>query len=399
MPNLASIEVCCGCSACASVCPKNAIRMVADNEGFLQPVIDENKCVSCGLCERSCPALSSTELLWGSINPRVFAGWHKQDRGSCSSGGIFSALARNTIEKGGIVFGATLDENFNCKHIAVERLEDLDKLRGSKYIQSSIGDTFSFAKEYLKKDRLVLFSGTPCQIAGLKAFLKKDYANLLTVDLACHGVPSNTTFKSYLNKLQRAKKSLKPVKKFSFRLPDGWGKTSRIQTQNGSWKTLYGVDALYMSAFDKNALFRKSCYTCQYTKIPRIGDISLADFWGIGQVGVPFKHDVMKGVSLVLANTPKGVDAIEKIGEDSFIEERTLKEALANNHNLRAPSEKFGQRDAVISAFLDENISLCNIDGKYGLTSHGMKALIKEYSSKLGAFDIAKRIYNKVKSL
>lgn len=399
MPNLANGEMCTGCSSCANVCPKNAIRMVADNEGFLQPVIDGKKCVNCGLCERSCPTLSLTEMPLGATNPRVYAGWHKQDRGLCSSGGIFSALARNVIKKGGIVFGAILDNDFNCKHIAIEQLEDLDKLRGSKYIQSSIGNTFCLAKEYLKNDRLVLFSGTPCQIAGLKAFLKKDYANLLTIDLACHGVPSNTAFKSYLNKLQSAKKSVKNVKKFSFRLPDGWGKTSRIQMQDGSWKSLYGVDALYMSAFDKNALFRKSCYTCQYTKIPRIGDVSLADFWGIGQAGVPFKHDVMKGVSLVFANTPKGVDAIEKIGEDSFIEERTLKEALANNHNLRAPSEKFGQRDAVIEAFLDENISLHDIDRKYGLTNHGLKALIKEYSSKLGAFDIAKRIYNKVKSL
>lgn len=399
MPNLASVEVCCGCSACANVCPKNAIRMVADDEGFLQPIIDEKECVSCGLCERSCPALHLTEWPLGSTPPRVFAGWHKQDRGLCSSGGMFSALARNVIKNNGVVFGVILDADFNCKHIAVEQLEDLDKLRGSKYIQSSIGNTFYSAKECLKKDRLVLFSGTPCQIAGLKAFLKKDYANLLTVDLACHGVPSNTVFKSYLKKLQSAKKSIQIVKNFSFRLPNGWGKTSRIQIQNDSWKTLYGVDALYMSAFDKSALFRKSCYICQYTRIPRVGDISLADFWGIGQAGVPFKHDVMKGVSLILANTPKGVEAIEKIGENTFIEERTLKEALANNHNLRAPSEKFSQRDAVIRAFLDENISLHDIDKKYCLTDHGLKAQIKEYSSKLGAFDIAKRIYNKVKSL
>lgn len=399
MPNLASIEACCGCSACANICPKNAIRMVADNEGFLQPAIDEKKCVNCGLCEHSCPALSLAELPFGSTNPRVFAGWHKQDRGLCSSGGIFSALARNVIANEGVVFGAILDDDFNCKHVAVEQLDDLDKLRGSKYVQSSIGNTFCLAKEYLKKGRLVLFSGTPCQVAGLKAFLKKDYANLLTVDLACHGVPSNTTFKSYLNKLQRENKSLKNATKFSFRLPDGWGKTSRILTQNGSWKTLYGVNALYMSAFDKSALFRKSCYACQYTKIPRIGDVSLADFWGIGQAGIPFNHDVMKGVSLVLANTSKGVEAVKKTGKDSFVEERTLKEALANNHNLRAPSEKFSQRDAVIKAFLDENISLHDIDRKYGLTDHDLKALIKEYSSKLGFFSFVKRIYNKVKSL
>ena len=399
MPNLASVEACCGCSSCANVCPRNAIRMVADNEGFLQPVIDDKACVNCGLCERSCPALSLTVLSFGSANPRVFAGWHKQDRGLCSSGGIFSALARNIIANEGVVFGAILDDVFNCRHIAIERLEDLGKLRGSKYVQSSIGNTFCMVKEYLAKDRLVLFSGTPCQIAGLKAFLKKDYANLLTIDLACHGVQSNTIFKSYLNKLQRTKEALKIIKNFSFRLPDGWGKTSRIQIQDGSWKTLYGVDALYMSAFDKSAIFRKSCSTCQYTKIPRIGDISLADFWGIGQVGIPFKHDVMKGVSLILANTSKGVDAIEKIGDDSFVEERSLEEALAKNHNLRAASEEFGQRDAVIKDFLDEKVSLRDIDKKYGLTDRGLKALIKEYSSKFGAFKIAKRIYNKVKSL
>ena len=396
MPNLASLEVCCGCSSCANVCPKGAIRMIVDNEGFLQPVVDEKICIDCKICEQVCPQINSSNR-WGDSNPRTYAAWHKLDRCCSSSGGMFSAFARQILKNGGSVFGACLDEQLNCRHIEISSIDDLPLVRGSKYIQSEIGECFKVIKQRLNDDKEVLFCGTPCQVAGLKFFLRKQYDNLLTIDLACHGVPSNQVFKKYVCKLQKRKKCA--VKGFEFRHRDGWGISPSILQDNQQLKPIYGVDALYMSAFDKSAFFRKSCYVCQYTKVPRVGDVTLADFWGIGRHGIPFKHNVMKGVSLVLANTAKGLNAVKKLDSETFIEERTLQEALIENHNLKSSSPFNAERDEIIQSFLDESMSLSDINQKYALVDHSLKEIAKEWSLKLGLFNIAKRIYNKVKSL
>lgn len=397
MPNLASVEKCFGCAACANVCPKNAIKMIADKEGFLQPVVDELVCVKCGLCERTCPVIAPNEKM-GTECPRAYAAWHKEDRRLSSSGGMFSAFARKVIDEGGFVFGASLDSQLTCSHLEVSKVEDLTLLRGSKYMQSAIGNAYKQIRSRLNENKKVLFCGTSCQVAGLRKFLRADYENLLTIDLTCHGVPSNLVFKSYVTKLQ-GKLQLSQIKSFEFRRRDGWGMFPSYSLDGISLNPVYGVDALYMSAFDKSALFRKSCYTCPYTKIPRVGDITLADFWGLGRYGTAFKHDVLKGVSLVLANTEKGAKAINALGEECFIEERSLQEALVENHNLKQPSALYSQRDSVIADFLDEKMSLCAIDKKYGLVDHSLKGSVKKYASKLGIFDIAKRIYNKVKTL
>lgn len=401
MPNLVSSEKCTGCSACTNICPQNAIKMIADNEGFLQPVIDETICVNCGLCEQTCPALSSN-LSFGSLNPNVYAGWHKLDRIISSSGGMFSAFSRRILSDGGSVFGASLDADFNCYHKEITTIEDLYLLRGSKYMQSKIGMILKVVKARLNEGKKVLFCGTPCQIAGLRNYLKKDYEGLLTIDLTCHGVPSNAVFKSYIDKLQKKLKLTEKnsrIQKYEFRRRDGWGMFPSYSVDGPRFTPVYGSNALYMKAFNKSALFRKSCYSCRYAKIPRIGDITLADFWGIGRHGDPFKYDTMKGVSLVLANTEKGLNAIKSLDEETFVEERTLDEALIENHNLTNSSPCHPQRDEIIRDFLNEQIPLKKIGNKYGLTNRNLKEIIKEYSSKLGLFSFVKRIYNKVKSL
>lgn len=401
MPKLAQHNECTGCSACMNICPQNAIKMIADYEGFLQPIVDDAFCLECGLCERTCPAIS-TELSFGTPNPKVYAGWHKHDRVISSSGGMFSAFARSVISDGGSVFGASMDSNLNCCYKEITTINDLYLLRGSKYMQSEIGTSYKIIRARLNEGKKVLFCGTPCQVSGLRKFLKKDYEGLLAIDLTCHGVPSNEVFKSYVYKLQKNLKLTEKgskIQRYEFRRLDGWEKFPSFSIEGGALRPVYGANALYMKAFDKSALFRQSCYSCEYAKIPRIGDITLADFWGIGRHGIPFKYDTMKGVSLVLANTEKGLNAIKSLNEDSFVEERTLEEALIENHNLTNSSLLHPHRDKIIQDFLNDQMSLKEIGEKYGLTNHSLKDVIKEYSSKLGLFGFVKRIYNKVKSI
>lgn len=394
MPILAELNKCTGCTACTNICTHNAIQMIEDNEGFLIPSVDSSKCVNCNLCEQICPVTNS-KLKIGTDNPKTFAMWSTNDRIVSSSGGAFSAFARYIIDKGGVIFGAVYDQDFNLIHTNTSCIEGLEPMRGSKYMQSSVGMTYREVKESLLSDKYVLFCGTPCQIAGLRSYLRKEYEKLLTLDLVCHGVPSNKIFKSYLNKLKSKIHIDKDeqVINYEFRRRNGWGFSPSISTNKCTKKKLYDVDALYMEAFNASAIFRKCCYTCCYSSIPRVGDCTIADFWGIGRYGTPFKHNVMKGVSLVLANTSKGQSIISEL-HDCFIEERTLDEALIENHNLRKVSHIHPKRDEIIASFLDPERTLESIDKEYHLIDHSVKAYIKKMSDKTGVFTITKTIYN-----
>ena len=395
MPTLASPETCTGCAACLNACTHSAITMTTDAEGFLTPNVDNSKCVECKLCEKACPVISPLQDK-GFMNPRAYAVWSEPDRKVSSSGGAFSAFARYVLQQGGVVFGTAFDEELHCKHIEIQDIDGLAPLRGSKYVQSEIGDTFAQVRNHLRADRKVLFCGTPCQVAGLKNFLRKPYPNLLTLDLICHGVPSDAVFQGYLKKI--SSRFAADVEGYEFRNRDGWGKTPSVSVC-GKFRRIYGVDALYMEAFNASATFRKCCYQCPYSNIPRIGDCTLGDFWGIGRYGNPFKHDTMKGVSLVLANTEQGKAAIHQLA-DCYIEERTLEEALIENHNLKKASFPNQNRESIIKDFLDPLKTLDAIDTKYKLVDHSIKATAKNIASRLGLFSLVKRIYNwyKVKS-
>lgn len=196
-------QTCVGCSACATVCHKNAITMIHDGEGFLYPEVDESRCVHCGLCQRVCP-VKSFDGLTRSIDAQFYGAKEcdEMERLSSSSGGVFSLLARRTLSQGGVVFGAAFDESLVVRHRCVDNLDDLASLRGSKYVQSEVGSCYEMVKCELASGRHVLFTGTPCQIAGLKAYLGKEYMNLLSVDLICHGVPSPAVFSKYLQELE-----------------------------------------------------------------------------------------------------------------------------------------------------------------------------------------------------
>lgn len=395
MPKLADYKYCTGCSACTNACSHKAIIMTPDKEGFLYPHVDESLCINCGVCEQVCPVIK-TNKPENSSSPKTYAMWHHKDRTISSSGGAFSAFARNIIKNKGKVFGASFDENMRLHHIGVSTIEELDLLRGSKYVQSDIEYSFKEVRKSLICGTPVLFCGTPCQIAGLKSFLKKQYDNLLTLDLVCHGVPSYKIFRSYLDKLSNEEK-LDKINSFQFRRVNGWGFSPSVETTKGKMN-LYGIQNLYMEAFTASALFRESCYSCPFAKLPRQGDCSIADFWGIGRHGTPFKYDVMKGVSLILANNTHGENAIKEL-ENSFLTERSLKEALIENHNINNPSERHQNRIDIIRDFLDENKSLKDINSKYHLVDSSIKGIIKMYASKWGLFSITKRIYNKYKTL
>lgn len=208
-------------------------------------------------------------------------------------------------------------------------------------------------------------------------------------------VPSNTLFHSYLLKLEDLKKV--KISMFEFRRRNGWGFASAI-SDRGKLEPIYDIENLYMYAFDKAVLFRKSCYACPYARLPRVGDCSIADFWGIGRHGKSFKHNVLKGVSLVLANNAKGINAVQNL-QESFVEERTLDEALAENYNIIHPSPLHPMRDKIIAAFLDSSRSLKSINKEFELIDNSLKERVKEYASRYHIYDLLKNIYNKYKAL
>lgn len=330
-------DQCVGCNACRAVCPQQSITMQPDQEGFFYPIIDKTSCVDCSLCVNVCPSFSTPDLNNKLTSPAVLAVWSTDAliRAKSSSGGVFSTLAEKVIKQNGIVFGAAFDSNLQLKHIAVHPGADLQPLRGSKYVQSDMEGVYEKAKEHLEKGDLVLFSGTPCQIAGLYSFLGKDHNNLLTCDLVCHGVPSPQVFQRYVNFLE--KKFNAKALKFEFRNKQKGWKTYGVAVQFDNGKEYFATlnEDNFMIGFLKNLYLRPSCYQCQFTGIPRIADITLGDFWGISRQCRDLDND--KGISLVLLNTRKGQKVFQKLQGNIFCTESTLEQAISGNHCLVKP--------------------------------------------------------------
>lgn len=309
-------ENCSGCQACANSCSKDAITMKRDSEGFSYPVIDAERCVQCGVCDRACPVLH-LEADVGEKEPEAWAFMHGDDRirQESSSGGIFSVLAQMVLDKGGIVFGAAFDENWQVVHIGVEDETGLARLRSSKYVQSDIGKTYRQAKEALNSGRSVLFSGTPCQIEGLHRFLGKLYPNLWLVDLICHGAPSPLVWEKYVQLCQQKGKILG----ISFRSKNlSWERFLLEIVYANSSKYQMPLDKdLYMQGFLQDLYLRPSCYNCQFKKKHRVSDITIADFWGIDQV-LPEMND-HRGTSLVIVHSQQAKRLMAEIDDGKKI--------------------------------------------------------------------------------
>lgn len=316
---------CCGCEACMQRCPKGCISMQSDSEGFLYPKINLAECIGCGLCEKVCPVINQGEI---HASEKIFAAKHKNEqiRMTSSSGGIFTVLAEAIIDEGGVVFGAKFNKNWEVIHDFAEIKEDLLAFRGSKYVQSHIGNSFKITEYYLKQGRKVLFSGTPCQIAGLRLFLQKEYENLLTVDFICHGVPSPKVWQAYLDGIisQRGGKNLYSshntsgenihINSIVFRDKQlGWRRYSLKLIMSASVAGQGENSILISEPLDKNVFLRgfmsnmflrPSCHFCKCRESRSGSDITLGDCWGIEFESTDFNDD--KGISLCMINTFKG---------------------------------------------------------------------------------------------
>lgn len=346
-PRLCSYSECTGCAACAAICPESAISMVPDIEGFLCPQVNATLCTSCGQCTSSCPILkhpptppideqnpSEQEQPF----PWVYAAWHLDTaiRQQSSSGGVFTALAENVLNRGGMVVGAAYDDNFLVLHACIESICDLHRLRGSKYVQSQLSpELLHKIQDAVKTDRVVLFSGTPCQVAGLHAFLGTKHNNLLCCDLICHGVPSPFFFKTYVD---FSKKKLKQLASISFRDKcTGWKNFSVVKhTSSGERVQCSMHEDPYMKAFLQNYALRRCCYLCKFTNIQRQGDITIADFWGISKRMPQYDQDD-KGTSLVLVNNQTGENWLNRCRPVLFLGESNIETAIAGNRLLKYP--------------------------------------------------------------
>lgn len=298
MVNICSTNKCTGCTACKWICEKNAITMVENNEGFYYPVVDREKCIDCELCKRTCP--SNTDTICKNEILEIYALKNKDmaSRLKSRSGGLFPLLSDIILKNGGIVYGVGFDDELNVIHKRVDNIKEIDNLRGSKYVDSRITNSFSLAKADLDSGRDVLFCGTPCQIAGLKAYLRKNYDNLITVDVICHGVPSQKIYREYIDYILKKHKT---ISDFNFRDKKmGWN--THIESYGIKGKRIYSE--LYRNVFYSDLALKLSCYNCHYASLNRVSDITLGDFWGIEELYPKFNDN--KGVSQILINTEKG---------------------------------------------------------------------------------------------
>ena len=372
---------CCGCSACVQRCPKQCIRLEEDTEGFLYPQVDEETCIKCGLCEKVCPILNQADKL-SVLEVLAVKNPDDEERMNSSSGGVFLPLAREVINQGGVVFGAVYDESWEVHHVYAEKIEDVYPMMGSKYLQSKIGNSFKDAERFLKQGREVLFVGSPCQIAGLRTYLRsKQYPNLLAVDFLCHGVPSPGVWRRYLaetyggydakeqSRLQatagknsvllsslNATSTIGDIK-FRDKRESGWKKFRFVVRQKSASKadqnTVLSSDIHYMNPFMQGFLsdiyLRPSCYACKCKNGVNHSDMTIADFWGINQSAPEFDDD--KGVGLVLLNTEKGEEYFSRLPMDMM--PSNLEKAHYYNGGFNEHTKAHPKRDQFF--FLIEN--------------------------------------------
>lgn len=324
---------CTGCFACQNICPKKCIDFIPDDKGHVYPYINKDICINCGLCSKVCPSLNAVEQKYPIT---AFASWALNDteRKTSTSGGVASVFSRKVLKNNGVVFGASIGNGLIVKHIMIEKESDLYKLKGSKYVHSYIENSFSLAKEKLDLGIKVLFIGTPCQIAGLRKYLRKEYSNLLTVDIICHGVPSQQM-------LHEEAKGL-DVDRFTFRDENGYNMQFYKGTKSISCKPM--PKSFYLSAFMKGITCRESCHTCSYANEKRVSDITIGDFWGLGELKNASK-EVQKGISVILPITEKGLSFVNTCSNDLFLEERAVEEAVQGNGQLKHPSKSDQGRD------------------------------------------------------
>lgn len=386
---------CIGCAACYSLCPSAAVTMKENEEGFLFPVIETDKCTECGLCVKICPALNPQYK--NNKNPECYAAMASDEiRAESSSGGVFPVLAYHFLEHGGYVAGAVWETDGSVKHIVSDKRDDIENMRGSKYLQSVIGDCFKDIKTLLEENKKVLFTGTPCQVAGLYAFLRKDYENLYTVELICHGVPSPKVFKKYL--AENLEKDEKFVKTDFRDKIYGWDSKLVISTQTSQRKiTHFAADDSYMQSFLKNISLRESCGDCKFNRLPRQSDMTIGDFWLIRRYRK--QMDDKKGTSVILVNNLKGSKLLKNIADNfKILKKVPLKYGIKGNPNIVQSSKMNIYRELFFKSIASQTLEKqmeCYFNGKadfllvnfwdsfnnYGalMTAYAMQQLIRSF--------------------
>lgn len=351
---------CCACGACVQICPKQAISFEPDESWFLYPAVDEKRCVHCGLCEKVC--CFRKELPQPTRLAVYAAAAENIEREHSASGGVFAGLAAKVIDGGGVVFGSAMQYDGNqitVRHRAARTREELIRLQGSKYVQSAIGDCYRSARDSLEKGETVLFSGTPCQIAGLYSFLRKDYSKLYTIDIVCHGVPSEKFFQDYLTFEEQ--KTGKKVTDFRFRdKSKGWklfGKMTAVDGQNKQSERFFEPEeSSYYQLFLNGYTYRENCYSCPYAGGYRPGDLTIGDFWGIEVVqpellkqnGGPLDEE--KGISCLIVNTDRGMMLLKSAPEIRLYES-SFEKAKKYNGQLREPSKLKPEREIALALY------------------------------------------------
>lgn len=328
MIELAQKRQCSGCSACAAICPCRAIEMQADEEGFLYPRINEDSCISCGQCLNVCPVIKAAGEKQKRRQEKGYICYALDDRirAGSTSGGVFTELAKCVLRNNGIVYGAAFDKSYAVRHIGIREEADLLKLSGSKYVQSSLGEVYQEIRERLEEGGCVLFSGTPCQVGGLKKYLKKEYPNLLTVDFVCYGVGSPLVWKKYLESFYRTDK----IRNIIFKEKKyGWRNWHFAVFYKHYVRREKGTDNLYMSGYLKGIFLRPSCYECSFKGLERASDMTIADCWGIERLNPSIYPEL--GVSAVAAHTERGNEVLKRMEGQMYLEPADMEQLFRDN--------------------------------------------------------------------
>lgn len=364
---------CCGCNACAEICPMHCIEMLNDSKGFLYPKVDTATCIDCGACEKVCPFEGGNIALNSPLT--AYAAWNKDREQylASSSGGVAYVFSSYIIKQGGVVYGCTSD-GMQIRHIRVASLSELSKLQGSKYVQSDVRGLFDLVKADLKAKKPVLFIGTPCQVAGLKNYIKRIPEHLYLVDLICHGVPSQQMLYEHINHVAAGHS----VEQLSFRK----GQLFHIEITSPCGTT-YSAEPhkdMYYRAFLDGISYRKSCYHCPFARKERISDITIGDFWGIKDTA-SLPLEISGGISVLLPSSEKGKALIEAAKPNLSIYERSINEAVAGNNQLRSPV-KYSLRVRIFNSLyplisLEKAAYICVVDQKF-------RTLFKIINRKIG---------------
>ena len=383
---------CCGCSACAQICPKKCIKMVEDNEGFLYPHVNKNSCVNCGMCERVCPIINDKPETESKQTAYVVQNKNPQILHQSTSGGAFSALACWILKQGGVVFGAAYDGKFTVCHQYVENEDDLKIFRNSKYVQSQIGNSFKIAKDFLKQGRLVLFSGTGCQLEGLFSYLQKNYENLWTIDVVCHACPSPLMFRKYLEwQKQKCSEDIENVvfrdKHYGYKYS-----TMSVFRRNSATNYYEGIDTdPYLRAFFRHLSIRPSCFKCAFKKRYRLTDFTIWDCFDVENFCKEMDNDC--GVTKILCHSERAQILVPNLNKYLAICETSPEKAIAGEKELVKSVEPCEGREQFFKDLNEMPVIEC-FNKYFPMTfRHKSEKFIRVWTNRLRIYKFAKKVF------